>query len=554
MGANAFLGNVVGGFEQARQIDAQRQFEDAQARRSQHMQLLGKLVDDPTIHPDLKNWALGELQTGATTPATGKWEPKWKSMPVPSPMPGQTQTAGPPPAPPAIPQTQPPAASAADLQLRPLPPPPGAGVTSFTPDQYSGYIMTPQAQAEQAAQRAGAITGAQAGAQVHQIVMQQAPDGSFQMQPVSGTGQPIGPPVAHAINPQMMMRAMSGMQQVQYKGPNGEPLPGTHDKLGLFGQPGAVYDQEGHLVPNAVLFSPSLVPKSTTSTSTMDTMGNVTTKRTMTPGGAGATGGGAAGTAPAKPSQGAVGGGQAARSATKLPTTAEMYESVNDPVTREALDWATLGKEPKGGPQAVRQVEQRMNQLHLQKALPVPPALQRTIQEQFVARNSAIDLIDDIMANKQAFSGMIGAGKIAIGANPDGSGVLQRLTQLNPQEARVAADFEQLIEHANLLRGPLGATGFRGQQAWNALQAQRGKPLGDPAITAQVLTGMRSRLAGLNSADKLILTGQGMSGAAAAPRALGHQVGETVQIKGKPHVITAVHDDGSFDASPVGAK
>jgi len=192
-------------------------------------------------------------------------------------------------------------------------------------------------------------------------------------------------------------------------------------------------------------------------------------------------------------------------------------QAINDPVTREAYDWAMLGQKPTGSPMAVRQVESRMNQLGLAKSLPVPPALQRTIQEQFVARNSAIGLIDDVLANKQVLSDMIGAGKIAVASNPDGSGVLQRIASLNDQEARVAGDFAQLVEHANLLRGPLGATGFRGREAWAALQQQRGKPLGDPRITEQTLKGMRDRLVGLNTADKYVLAGQGMTTAPADP-------------------------------------
>jgi len=166
---------------------------------------------------------------------------------------------------------------------------------------------------------------------------------------------------------------------------------------------------------------------------------------------------------------------------------------------------------------AERQVRARMAQLGLAPAMPIPPAMQQKIQEGFVARNSAIDLIDDIMANQKVLNSLLSSGKIAIASDPDGNGVLSRGMDLTDQEARVAGDFQQLIEHANLLRGPLGATGFRGKEAWGALQAQRGRPLADPRITTQVMTGMRSRLVGLNSADKLVLGGQGMGGAAADP-------------------------------------
>jgi len=265
---------------------------------------------------------------------------------------------------------------------------------------------------------------------------------------------------------------------------------------------------------------------------------------------AGATGGATAISKPPK------GGGTSTTSSggpTKLPTTPEDFQAIKDPVTREAYDWATLGKEPKGGAMAIRQVESRMNQLGLAKALPVPPAMQQKIQELFQMRNSAIGLIDDVMKNSKVLDSLLSAGKIQLGMDPGtGAGIVTRMSGLNSQEAQVAGDFQQLVEHANLLRGSLGATGFRGQQAWGALQAQRGNLMGDPRITRQALTGMRTRLVSLNSADKLVMTGQGMNTEAAAPQAGGHAVGDIVKHKnGKQLKITAIHPDGSFDASEV---
>jgi hypothetical protein len=158
---------------------------------------------------------------------------------------------------------------------------------------------------------------------------------------------------------------------------------------------------------------------------------------------------------------------------------------------------------------AERQVRSYMQAHGMEPSLPVPPALQDKIQEAFQARNSAIGLIDDVTKNSDVLSSLISSGKIAIASDPDGNGLVTRMAGLSDKEAQVAGDFSQLVEHANLLRGPLGATGFRGKEAWSALQAQRGSPMGDPRITRQQLAGMRQRLIKLNSADAMILNGMG---------------------------------------------
>jgi len=103
-----------------------------------------------------------------------------------------------------------------------------------------------------------------------------------------------------------------------------------------------------------------------------------------------------------------------------------------------------------------------------------PPTLQKNIQEALLLRNSAIGLIDDIMKNAKCSTHSLAPVRFAIaptrwdwwfyaGSRPD------------DQEAKGCRWTSTLVEHANLLRGPLGATGFPWQEAWNALQMQRGK-------------------------------------------------------------------------------
>ena len=514
-GFTTALGNVAGGFEQARQQDLARQFEDEQNRRAQFSAMLQKIALDENAHPYSRTAATQSLIELAQTP----YNKKYKLDPNKLVAPSNTQQAAsftPPPEPPM------------QLGSISLPPaPPQTATLAPTP----GIFKTHEQLETEAASGAQRIAGIQAGSQVGNIIYQRQPDGSLTAVPLSHAGTPIGQPVPNAFTP-MQYRGLAGMTSpVQYVDPvDGVPRPGLQDKFGvLTGVPGTIVSQTGEVVPNAQVFSSALVPSSTTQS--MATSGAVTTTRTPQPGKTTAPAKPSISAPPAPPSAGGVtphaavspvGGGSRAKppaggGRAQLPTTPEQLQAIIDPVTREAYDWAMLGQKPTGSVMAVRQVEARMNQLGLAKALPVPPALQRTIQEQFVARNSAIGLIDDVLANKQVLSSMLGAGKIAIASNPDGSGALQRLMPLTDPESKVAGDFLQLIEHANLLRGPLGATGFRGREAWGALQAQRGRPLGDPRITEQTLKGMRDRLVGLNTADKYVLSGQGMTTAAADP-------------------------------------
>jgi len=542
------LGGAAEGFEQARQQDLTRQFADEQNRRNLAADFLGKIAFDENAPPEMRNAALQShlqlAQQDWKRPMDLKkiFDPVFqahtqaqaaKTAAAQAPAPPVTQTFTPPPplpTPPSPPsaaagapsgQMGPPSVqqAAAALPLRRPPAPPQAGQVQFTPPPGptpppvppESMLGSPERTTQIAAARTAALTGAAAGAEMKTPIYTRNPDGTFTVVGMSGAGAQMQGGIPNAISPYMMQGR--GLRQITYLDPTtGQPQPGVHN---LF--TGEVLDQQGHVVPGAVPFESSLLPS--VSGESMAPSGAITRTRTpilRPPGGAPtpAGGGGRAPTAPAAP--GGT-GGAAKGAATKLPVTTADFQSIKDPVTREALDWATLGQKPTGGIMAERQVETRMNQLGLAKALPVPPALQRTIQEQFVARNSAIGLIDDIMANKSTFSSLLGGGKIAIASRPDGSGFVQRLMPLSDQEARVVGDFEQLVEHANLLRGPLGATGFRGAQAWGALQAQRGNPAGDPRITTQVMSGMRDRLVGLNSADKLVLTGGGMSGAAADP-------------------------------------
>ncbi len=547
------LGHAAAGFEEARQIDQQRQFEDAQARRKQHLDILGRLAADDSLHPDLRNWAMQEALTGAQAPYDKKWEPGYKNMPAP-PAGGGKQITQPtqsftPPAPMPTPPT--------GLGTTGPPIPQMPATAEFTPPaqpEYEGYIKSHAAQLQEATQATAALTGAKAGAEAKYPVFHRNPDGSLSQTFASGTGEEIGGKFEDVFSPAMMKNMASSFAPVHfYVGDNPTNLqPGIVDKLGIRGTPGAIYDQQGQLVPDAKILASSLLSKTTTES--MAPSGAVTRKTTP-------------GMQPSRPSAPGVSGGTqkgAGTGAGKSPGSAHVtsdtttsWQNDQSPVAMAAKRWATQGQSPKGGPMAERQVLSYMKQHNLEPALPVPPSLQMKIQESFVARNSAIGLIDDVLKNSKVLDSLVSAGKIQIAFNPSTkAGIVTRAAGLSDQEAKVAGDYQQLIEHANLLRGPLGATGFRSEEAWEALQAQRGNLLSDPRITRQVLAGMRERLVGLNSADKMVLSGQGLSSTEppTPPSATvgPHAVGDVIKLKsGKQIKITAIHPDGSFDGSEV---
>lgn len=534
MGALAgVLGHAAAGFEQARQEDLQRQFADEQNRRAQISGFLQKVAGDESAHQYSRQASINELLKLSQTPwnKTYKFDPNSLVAPVESQTPVRFNA---PPQPPL------------QLGLTQIPAPPASVQLQSQP----GIYMSPEQHTQFMAQRVGQITGAQASQEAGPPIMQIGPNG--EMTTVIPSKQP-NQKFENTFSPLLGRMMSASMHPVTVLDAQGQAQPAFQDKLGMFGPRGAVYGQDGQVIPNARVFESSLMGH--TQTETMAPSGAIT--RTSKPSPNVPTAGAArspisalptlptppAGVvgvipqgslapeqaptestpaptaAPAAKSKSKASGGVARSSQLpmQLPRTAEDWQKIHDPVTLDAIDWATQGRKPTGGPMAERQVRARMAQMGLAPAMPIPPAMQMKVQELFVARNSAIDLIDDIMANKKVLDSALAAGKIAISSDPEGNGILSRAANLNAQEARVAGDFQQLIEHANLLRGPLGATGFRGQEAWGALQAQRGKPLADPRITAQVMTGMRSRLVGLNNADKLVLGGQGMNAAAADP-------------------------------------
>ena len=287
------LGHAAAGFEQARQQDLQRQHDSEQSRRSQFMGMLQSLATNPNAHPYTQQQAIQMGVELAQTPGNKKYKfdpdrliappgQQIQQPPAQTTQPGSqmqappTQTTLPPvPLPPGM---SGPPSPGAQIDL------PGAtGSLPATTSQAAppapppGMFMSPEQHAQVAQMQTAAQTRGQAGSEMKTPIYTKNPDGTFTVVGMSGTGEPMGAGIPNAISPYMMQGR--GLRQITYLDPqNGKPLPGVHN---LF--TGEVLDQKGQVVPGAVPFESSLVPKTTTSSATTAGGLTSTSKKTVTP-------------------------------------------------------------------------------------------------------------------------------------------------------------------------------------------------------------------------------------------------------------------------------
>lgn len=204
-GIGSALGAAVGGFEQARQIDLQRQFEGEQSRRAQFMSLLGQLAQNPNAHPYTQQQALQMGIELAKTPLNKTWKMDPERLLTPpelqQKLPMQQVTT---PGNMALPMPTPPGATGTpeqQLPIRSMPIPQPPLTAQFQPQPQPSMIMTP----EQAAQRIGTLTSAETGGQLRGQIgareeyLQNIPGLNPEERAMFGLG----------INPYMYMRAMN---------------------------------------------------------------------------------------------------------------------------------------------------------------------------------------------------------------------------------------------------------------------------------------------------------------------------------------------------------
>ncbi len=165
-----FLGSAAGGYAQASREDTQRQFETEQNRRGQLVDMLGKLAQDPTAHPETQQAALQMAMETLHAPWNKPIKPDINKLLTAGPaQPTQTATSqGQQAAPPhdltnLIPKGQP---MPTPPTSEGMPAPPVAQQAQFTPPPNMGMRYTPEEQAQQAGRLHEAEAGGQTSGQI----------------------------------------------------------------------------------------------------------------------------------------------------------------------------------------------------------------------------------------------------------------------------------------------------------------------------------------------------------------------------------------------------
>jgi hypothetical protein len=205
-----------------------------------------------------------------------------------------------------------------------------------------------------------------------------------------------------------------------------------------------------------------------------------------------------------------AGGGVAGIDTSLLPTQSNEIRSIQtvdangnpvtrlEPVTTSHQKVLPKGSAPKvpGVPGAPAPAPRSSGAKEFEKPL---TALQQLTEEQKLNQyNIAIGRVQSLQQRLPLLNNLIDAGRIELHLDSSGfiKALLNRAMPMSKEEEQLAGDFRTLMEDINLLRGPMGATGFRGPEAFAALQAQRGQLMARPGITSAVLANTLKALQG----------------------------------------------------------
>jgi len=180
-GIASVLGHAALGFEQARQTDLQRQFENEQSRRSQFMSFLNMLATNPNVHPYTQGQAVQMGLEVAQQPWNKPLKPDLNRLFTPSELQqklptqqattpgGLTQgpqrqiTLPPPPAPGGVGPVAADQTVTAPGRISAVPP----LIAQFTPPPPpASMFMTPEQKTAEMAERTAGVTSAQSGAEL----------------------------------------------------------------------------------------------------------------------------------------------------------------------------------------------------------------------------------------------------------------------------------------------------------------------------------------------------------------------------------------------------
>jgi hypothetical protein len=105
------------------------------------------------------------------------------------------------------------------------------------------------------------------------------------------------------------------------------------------------------------------------------------------------------------------------------------------------------------------------------------------VKKQGTALTNTVERMDNVLNKADLLKSLIVAGKVAFAVDPSQTKLLiSRMTGLTPDETSLAKDYASLSEDINILRTVYGIAPSRGQQAFQALQLQKGALLGDVGV------------------------------------------------------------------------
>jgi hypothetical protein len=143
---------------------------------------------------------------------------------------------------------------------------------------------------------------------------------------------------------------------------------------------------------------------------------------------------------------------------------------------------------------------------------PIPPQTINLLAKKRDAIQNTLSLIQDINLHKNALpKNMWTALKEAAAQERHGvMGVIGRILaqRLSPEQKRVVADIQNLQEHVNTIREPLGATGFRGAEPYDNLLGQVVTVLQDPEIAIGAMQNTETLLKKLLDDTNKIMRGE----------------------------------------------
>jgi hypothetical protein len=179
------------------------------------------------------------------------------------------------------------------------------------------------------------------------------------------------------------------------------------------------------------------------------------------------------------------------------------------------------------------QVANRMKQMGLKLPNQLGTALEDKLEQRADALTQTSYLIDQVIPDLDLIKTLPKATLIELAQSPGTvENVLYRYgglfmsTKEKARVERLVGNLRSLQESVNTIRGPLGATGFRGREGWQALQSQTVRAMSTPGINAQTLGNTKKLVDSLlGSTQDILGGGDGSGGSSDLDKALDDLLG-----------------------------